>query len=489
MNGSKVSSEVQCSHMKISVSKKNIEDTPKKYVRLVVTKDAKNWHRLVETADGTLEYRMGAGKWEDMTPRKFITFVRSIVQAAKSHQIEHLAIQLSKSWFPKLEEAYGETWVVSTIVENIELAAYEFKKYKTSTSHKKKLEEVLLCGGLNKKAQVGFDRGLIVGAYVNKARDIANTPGDDMSPGALADAAKELAKGTKVQVKVLEPKQIQKELPALWAVGKGADDLPRFIVMEYYGAGKPAKTEKKKEKQPIVLVGKGITYDTGGLNVKPSGFMHDMHMDMSGGSSVMAAIACAAKLGVKKNIIAIIPAAENAVSEKSMRAGDIINSHAGKTIEVLHTDAEGRLVLADGLSYAKQYNPRVILDTATLTGAALVALGQHASAILTEDNELAATLMEYGEETGDYVWPLPLWDEYKAPLTKTRADVVNIMPNFSKFAGTIEGAAFLSFFAPKNVPWCHIDIAPRMNASPTDKLTKGSTGEPVRLLVKFIESY
>ena len=203
----------------------------------------------------------------------------------------------------------------------------------------------------------------------------------------------------------------------------------------------------------------------------------------------MAAFACAVKLGLKKNIVALIPAAENAVSDRAMRAGDIIKSHSGKTIEVLHTDAEGRLVLADGLSYATKYNPRVILDAATLTGASLVALGQHASAILTEDQALSDTLRELGEESGDYVWPLPLWDEYKSPLTKTRADVVNILPNFSKFGGTIEGAAFLSFFAPKNVPWAHIDIAPRMDANSTDRLVKGSTGEPVRLLVKFLEQY
>ncbi|MDA8597067.1 leucyl aminopeptidase family protein [Candidatus Pacebacteria bacterium] len=476
--------------MKISVTKKALSDAPKKYTRIIVTEEKKSWHRLVERSDGALEYRLGAGKYKEMTPRKFISFVRSIVQAAKSHQLDHVALELSQSLFPQLE-SYGEAWVVSTVVENLQLADYEFRQYKTDNKKNSiPLKEILLCGGLSKAGTAGFDRGMIVGEYVNKARDIANTPGDDMTPSQLAKAAKDIAKGTKLDVKVLDPAAIKKEgLHALWAVGKAGDDLPRFIVMEYWGAGKPTKNSTDKSKQPIVLVGKGITYDTGGLNVKPSGHMHDMHLDMSGGSSVMGAIAAAAKLGLKKNVIAIIPAAENAISEKAMRAGDIINSHAGKTIEVLHTDAEGRLVLADGLSYAKRYNPRVILDTATLTGAALVALGQHASAVLSEDNELTATLMEYGEESGDYVWPLPLWDEYKVPLTKTRADVANIQPGFSRMAGTIEGAAFLSFFAPKDVPWCHIDIAPRMESITSDKLAKGSTGEPMRLLVKFIEKF
>lgn len=474
--------------MKITTTTKKLDDVAKKYCRLVLTEDTPTWHRLVETKDGKLEYRMGAGKWKEMTPRKFRIFLRSIVQAAKSHQIEHLAVELSRSPFPQLNH-HSESWVVSTIVENFKLAAYEFSTYKTKKPEKKELKEILICGGLNKAAQAGFQRGQIVGDYVNKARDIANTPGDDMSPSKLAAAAKATAQGTRVSVTVFDHKRIQKEgLHALWAVGKGADDLPRFIIMEYWGAGKPSKNSKDKAKQPIALIGKGITYDTGGLNVKPTGAMHDMHLDMSGGAAMIASICCAAKLGVKKNIVAIIPAAENAVSAKSMRAGDIIKSHSGKTIEVLHTDAEGRLVLADGLSYVKKYNPKVIIDAATLTGAALVALGQHASAVMTKDDSLRDTLSEIGEQSGDYVWPLPLWEEYEAPLKKTRADVCNIAHNFAKVGGTIEAGTFLSFFAPKNTPWAHIDIAPRMTAVEKDKLALGATGEPVRLLVSFVES-
>lgn len=468
---------------KLTTTTKDIENVDKKYVRLVVTKDSSDWHRLVERADGVLEYRLGAGKWSEMTPRKFQTFLRSIVQAAKSHQIEHLAVQLSNSPFPKLNE-YGEAWVTSTIAENFQLAAYEYTTYKTQDKKQKQLQEILVCGGFTKDAKVGWDRGLIVGEYVNKARDIANTPGDDMSPIQLAEAAKKLAKGLKISVKVLDEKAIKKEgLHALWAVGKAGNDLPRFIVMEYWGA-------KSKTDKPIILIGKGITYDTGGLNVKPSGSMHDMHLDMSGGSSVIGAICTAAKLGVKKNIVALVPAAENAISEKSMRAGDIIKSHSGKTIEVMHTDAEGRLVLADGLSYAgKHYSPKVIIDVATLTGAALVALGQHASALMTKNQALEAQLRALGEEAGEYVWPLPLWDEYKQHIKSERADIANIAPNFSRFGGTIEGGTFLSHFAPKGVPWAHLDIAPRMDATKHDRLAKGSTGEPVRLLVKFIEEY
>jgi leucyl aminopeptidase len=217
--------------------------------------------------------------------------------------------------------------------------------------------------------------------------------------------------------------------------------------------------------------------------------MHDMHLDMSGGATVMAAIVAAAKLGIKKNIVALIPSAENAISSTSMRAGDIVTSLSGQTVEILHTDAEGRLILADALTYAARYNPRAIIDVATLTGAALSALGQQASALLTTDSTLESILRTQSEISGDLVWPLPLWEEYRANLRSNRADISNIATNFSKWGGCIEGGTFLSFFAPKNVPWAHLDIAPRMDSIPSDKLAKGSTGEPVRLLIAFLENY
>ncbi len=465
---------------KVTRAKFDIKNAPKQYCRLVLTEDSSNWHRLVETKDGNLEYRLGAGKWKDIDARSFRTLVRTITQAAKNHQIEKLAVELSLSQFPKLA-IYGEAWFASTVVENLLLSAYEYTRYKTKETKIKKLTEVALCGLGSKSAQTGFARGLVVGEYVNRARDIANTPGRDLSPSDLATAAKSLMMGTKVKVTVLGEKELKKlKMGALLAVGQGTKSETKFIIAEYKG-GRP------KDK-PVVLIGKGITYDTGGLNVKPSGSMHDMHLDMSGGSSVLAALAAAAKLGVKKNIVVLVPTAENAISDDSMRAGDIVTSLSGLTIEVLHTDAEGRMILADALTYSERYNPRTIIDVATLTGAALVALGQHASAVLSKDDALVATLRELGEEAGDLVWPLPLWDEYKQHIKSARADVANIAPNFSRFGGTIEGATFLTHFAPKNVPWAHIDIAPRMDSIASDKLSKGSTGEPVRLLVKFLET-
>lgn len=472
---------------KITKTTKSITTLPKRFVRVVITEESPQAHRLIEQ-DGTLEYRMGVGRWKEVTPRKFRTIVRSIVQAARQHQIEYLAIDVSDKTLP-MPDAYTDTWHTSAIAENLVLAAYEFTRYKTEKDTQKHLKEIRVCGSFTKATNAAFERGITVGTYANKARDIANTPGDDMTPSKLANAARDIARGTSAKVTVLSASEIKKQKMGLvWAVGKGADDAPKFIIVEYWGAGKPTKRDTSKKKRPIVFVGKGITYDTGGLNIKPSGAMHDMHLDMSGGAAVIASVACAAKLGIKKNIVGLIPAAENAVSDRSMRAGDIVTSLSGKTVEVVHTDAEGRLVLADALTYADRYRPRVVLDVATLTGAALVALGQHASALLTKDDTLARELTELGEQSGDLVWPLPLWDEYKQHIKSDRADVANIAPNFSRFGGTIEGGTFLAHFAG-SWPWAHIDLAPRMESISSDKLAKGATGEPVRLLVTFAENH
>jgi leucyl aminopeptidase len=476
-----------CFHMlTIKHAKTALALTHKKYCRLVLTEDAPSVHRFVETASGETEYRLGTGKGSAITARTFRTMIRSIVQAAKGHQIEQLAIDINSLRFATLAPL-GEAWLLSTIAENLLLADYEFTTYKSKEKKGKKFSEVLLCGELSKDETTGLARGLTVGTYTNQARSIANTPACDMTPAALGEAAKTLAKGIKMQVTVLGEKELKKlKMGALLAVGQGTKSETKLIVAEYWGAGKPVG-KNTKGKEPIVLIGKGITYDTGGLNVKPSGFMHDMHLDMSGGAAVLGAIAAAAKLGLKKNIVALVPAAENAISAEAMRAGDIVTAMNGTTIEILHTDAEGRMVLADALTYSERYNPKAIIDVATLTGAALGALGQHACAIMSKDESMVATLVKLGEESGDLVWPLPLWDEYKQHIKSNRADVSNIATNFSRFGGAIEGGTFLSHFAPKDVPWTHIDMAPRMDSIPSDKLAKGATGEPIRLLVSYLE--
>jgi leucyl aminopeptidase len=482
--------------MKLKTTPSKIGATPKRYTRLVITEDAPDTHRFVERADGTTEYRMGVGKWNAVTPRTFRTIIRSAVRAAKAHKVEYLAVQFSNSSFPQLD-TYGESWVMSTIVENLLLADYEYVAYK-SKKQEYTLKEVLICGGLSKKSKEGFERGMVVGTYANKCRDIANTPGGDMTPSLLAAEAQKALRGTKAKVSILGPAEIKKlKMGCLLGVGQGAKDKPRFIVIEYWGsknAGAPVKKSVHKQKRrnidkdnPIVFIGKGITFDTGGLQVKPGMAMYEMHMDMSGGAAVICALGAIAKLGLKKNVIGLIPAAENAVSDAAIRPGDVLTSMSGKTVDVLNTDAEGRLVLADALHYAKRYNPRLMIDVATLTGAALVALGQHAHAVMTKDRKLEDRLRELGEQSGDYTAPLPLWDEYIQHTRGVHGDIANIPTNDTRFGGSINGGAFLSHFVG-NTLWAHIDMAPRMTSILSDKLAKGATGEPVRLLVTLAEN-
>lgn len=469
---------------KISLSAKKTTDLPKKYCRIVLSEKNKTWHRLVETVEGNLEYHLGVGKFKTINRRNFRTLIRSIIQTAKSHQLEHIVLELKPAIFTGLNK-FGNDWFYQTLAENLELAQYEFTHYKTKKAENPELKEVLVTGELTTSDKKAFAKGLIIGESANFTRNIGNTSGEDLTPELLARAAVTKLKNSKATVKVLDFKTIKKlKMGLLEAVGKGAAAEPKFIIIEYWGAG------KKSKQKPIVLIGKGITYDSGGLNVKPSGFMHEMHMDMLGGASIIGTLLAVERLSLKKNVIALIPAAENSISDLSMRAGDIATSMSGQTVEILHTDAEGRLVLADAMTYAQKfYQPAVMIDVATLTGAALSALGQQASAIMSKHLKLRKQLQKLGEETGDLVWPLPLWNEYRESLMSTRADISNIATNFSRFAGCIEGGTFLSFFADKKIPWVHIDIAPRMESIPSDKLAKGAVGEPVRLLVSFVEQW
>ena len=429
---------------------------------------------------------------EALTQRTFRSLIRSTIRTAKNLKIEKLAFDVEHLLLQDTASVFTRAEALRTLTENILIAQYEFTRYKTG-KHKEYVKEVVLAN-VQKSDAPALDCGIAVGTYVNHARDLANTPGGDMTPQVLATAAKDLAKGSGVTVTVLNKKEIEKhKMGAILGVSKGSTEDPRFIIMEYWGAGKPKENKTKKisdtaayQNNPVVLIGKGITFDTGGLNLKPSDAVLDMHLDMSGGAAVIAAIVCAARLKLKKNIVALIPAAENMVSGESYRPGDVLTTMSGKTVEVLNTDAEGRLVLADALTYARKYNPKLVIDVATLTGAALVALGQHASAIMTKDTALQATLMQLGEASGDYVWPLPLWNEYKQHTKGTFADLANIPSSGARYGGAINGGTFLSHFT-EGYLWAHIDMAPRMTSAPGDHLAKGATGEPIRLLIKIVE--
>jgi len=250
-------------------------------------------------------------------------------------------------------------------------------------------------------------------------------------------------------------------------------------VKEVQVVGKLKASVKKAAKEAETIV----------LNLKPGKSMDEMAMDMTGGATALSALHALVKLGVKKNIIAIVPAVENAISGASYRPGDIIKSMSGKTVQIGNTDAEGRLVLADSITYAKRYDPKVLVDIATLTGASLVAVGDKASVVMTKSRDLEDTFRTLGEKTGDYVWPLPTWEEFEADIKAPFADLLNI--GKTRYGGCITAGMFLAEFAKdlKKTDWVHLDIAPRMESSGHDHLEKGATGEPVRLLVEFVRNY
>ncbi len=432
---------------------------------------------VTRTKTGSREIRIGVDAFKKMTRRKLQTLFRRVITIAKQNRIKQLAIDMNDFAFANLALPIRDVGQMAAI--NMQLANFEFIRYKTKPKEGWNLvEKITIKGAKSKDMREGFRRGQIISGEINKMRELANTPGGEMTPAVLAKAAMDAADDTDINVQVLGV--IEMELlgmGGILGVGKGSDSEPKFIVMEYM-AGELGQ-------KPIVLVGKGITFDTGGLNLKPGMSMEEMHMDMSGGAAVIHAITAAAKLGVKRNIVALVPAAENMPSGRSYRMGDVLRTMNGKTIEIGHTDAEGRVVLADALEYSKRYKPEVVIDVATLTGAAQVALGQKASAFFATDEILEKKIRELGEKSGDYVWPFPLWEEYESMIKGTFADVTN--SSKTRGAGAIEGAMFLWQFI-KGTPWVHIDMAPRMSSAEGDFLAKGSTGEPMRLLIAFLES-
>ncbi len=413
-----------------------------------------------------------------MNLRKLFLLLRKTIILAKGVKAEKIYFNFNDFKFSKIkisDEELGE--IIGT---ELPFAEYEFTQYKTPPKEGfSSVKETVIYGTLNEKVKKSILKGKILAEEINKTRNLANTPGGDMTPQILARKAKEAVKGMPVKVTVLGEKEMEKEkMRAILSVGRGSDEESKFIIMEYWGGA--------KKNRPVVLVGKGVTFDTGGINLKPSNGLLGMNMDMSGGAAVIHTVALAAKMKLRANVVGLIPSVENMASGKSYRPGDVIRSMSGSTIEVLNTDAEGRVILADALSYAKKYNPAVVIDTATLTGAAMVALGEKASALFTDDDKLAQSLEKIGEETGEYVWRLPLWEEYENDIKGTLGDWTNIHNKDSRYGGAIYGAIFLYQFI-KGFKWAHIDIAPRMTSTPGEYLSAGALGAPVRLLYKFIE--
>jgi|TARA_Y100000310_G_scaffold345555_1_gene466527 leucyl aminopeptidase len=460
--------------MKYTFEKRENKDT----VQVALASRKKT--RLIER-DGKLIIELGVGNVKEVTGRKLVVLARLIIKVAKENNVRRIAITLSDFSFPKIKKL-DDTELCSILAQNFEMANFEFNRFKKEPKEGWREVEEIIAVGASRDCQKGFKKGQIIGDGINRCRELANTPGGEMTPTLLAKEAESAAKGTEVSVLVFSKKKLEElKMGAILGVSKGSVEEPKFIVLEYWGA--------KNKKDPIVLVGKGVTFDTGGLNLKPSDSILGMHLDMSGGAAVIHSVILAAKLGLKKNVVGLVPAVENMPSGSSYRPGDILKSMSGKSIEIIDTDAEGRVILADALTYAKKYKPRLVVDVATLTGASLVALGQHASAFLTTESDLQVLFDKLGEESGDYMWPLPLWSEYEEYTKGVFADVANIpATGNTRYGGAINGGAFLYQFA-KDYTWAHIDMAPRMTTIPSDNLAKGAAGAPVRFLTKLVEKY
>ncbi len=365
--------------------------------------------------------------------------------------------------------------------EGTVLGLYRYQRY-LSSPDEKEIETVTFVEADAAKAETvagGVSDGVALAGAQNFVRDLATTPGSDLPPAALADAASAMAQEFGLKCTILGPDEIAAEnMNVILGVSRGSDQPCRFIVLEY--------TPEEATDQTIVLAGKGITFDTGGLNLKPGDSMRHMESDMAGGAGVLGALRLVGHFKPGVRVIGLVPASENMPGSNAFKPGDVLRAANGKTIEIDNTDAEGRLVLADALSYAQRYEPSAIIDIATLTGAVIIALGQHAAGLMTNHAGLAAKVTAAGEATGERVWELPLWPEYEEQVKSPIADVKN---TGGRAAGSITGAALLKKFVDDR-PWVHLDIA-GVDYTDLDRpyLPKGSSGFGARLLYELVRAW
>ncbi len=355
-------------------------------------------------------------------------------------------------------------------------ALYVYRHTKPSAPAALRLNKFALWGPAAARAALtkGLQRGQAVASGVRLARECANRPGNHATPSHLASEAKKIGKEFGFKVEVFDRKDIEKiGMGSFLAVAQGSDEPPRFIVMRYEGAA--------ASKAPIVLVGKGITFDSGGISLKPGGEMDEMKFDMGGAASVLGTMRAIGELKPKINVIGLIVSCENMPSGRAVKPGDVVKSLSGQTIEILNTDAEGRLILCDALTYAERFKPAAVIDIATLTGACVVALGHHHSGLFTADDKLAEQLLQASRSAQDPIWRMPLDEEYDEGLKSNFADMANIG---GRAGGAITAAMFLKRFTAK-YPWAHLDIA---GTAWKSGAAKGATGRPVPLLTQFILS-
>lgn len=415
------------------------------------------------------------GDEDSFTTEKLRRAAATAAKRARSLKVEGV------SFAPKIPEGPGVEGTARTCAEGAVLGLYRFTRYKTAEENSDADEEyptsfdvVLSSPADEEDADRGVREGACLAAAATLARDLANEPSNTATPEYLAERAREISERHAMELTVLDRTGIEAEgLTGLATVGRSASNEPRFIVLEHRKGG---------DDSPIVLVGKAVTFDSGGISIKPSSGMEEMKFDMSGGAAVLGAMESVGKLDLPLNVVAIVPATENLPAGDAYKPGDVLTMHSGKTAEIVTTDAEGRLILADALSYARRYEPAAVVDCATLTGAAVVALGHHASGLMGNDEDLIAELKDAGEKTGERAWPLPLFEEYTEQIKGDTADIKN---SGGRYGGALTAGAFLKEFA--DYPWAHLDVAGTAFGKKGNAYTpKGGTGVPARLLVEFL---
>ena len=415
---------------------------------------------------------VGLGKEREFRDKNYRDGVRAAVKALSETGISEAALYLSE--IPVRKRDLG--WNVEQAVLVAEETLYRFDQMKSKPEESKralrKLTLAVSRRGELPTGEAAARRGQAIAAGMKLAKDLGNLPGNVCTPSHLAMQAEELAKAQGFAIEVLDRDAIEQlGMGSFLSVAKGSDEPPRFIVLRHQGGAANQK--------PIVLVGKGITFDSGGISIKPAAEMDEMKYDMCGAASVLGTFRALADLKLPLNVIGLIPTCENMPNGRANKPGDVVTSMSGQTIEVLNTDAEGRLILCDALTYAERFEPACVVDIATLTGACVIALGHLTSGLLANDDALARELLHAGEVAHDRCWQLPLFDEYEEQLKSNFADMANIG---GRPAGTITAAAFLAKFA-KKYDWAHLDIAGTAWKSGKEK---GATGRPVPLLVHFL---
>ena len=385
----------------------------------------------------------------------------------KGREVAHVAVA-----FVGFGDLGSAIWVQA--MQALADASYLYQHTKPSVSKDTRVTKAtfLVDKADLKAARTGLAQGSAVASGVRLAKELANRPGNHCTPTHLAEQAKQLARQTGMKVEVLDRKAVERlGMGSFLAVAQGSDEALRFIVLRYDGA--------PRAQAPVVLVGKGITFDTGGISLKPGAEMDEMKFDMGGAASVLGTMQAVGELKPKLNVVALIPACENMPSGRAVKPGDVVTSMSGQTIEILNTDAEGRLILCDALTYAERFKPAVVVDVATLTGACVIALGGVRSGMYASDDDLAQALLQAGDVALDPCWRMPLDDEYEEGLKSNFADVANIA---GRAGGSITAAKFLQRFASK-YRWAHLDIA---GTAWKGGAAKGGTGRPVGLLTQFL---